>query len=54
MLGYWILFGGWRWLFYSLTIMAAINFVLLVTQTRETYAPSVTTYSALRIVSTLG
>lgn len=41
MLGYWILYGGWRWLFYALTIMAAVNFVVLVTQTRETYAPYV-------------
>jgi MFS family permease len=39
MLGYWILFGGWRWLFYALTIMAALNWVILATQTQETYAP---------------
>jgi len=39
MLGYWILFGGWRWLFYALTIMAALNLVFLITQAQETYAP---------------
>lgn len=41
MLGYWILLGGWRWLFGCLTIMAAVNFVLLASFTRETYAPYV-------------
>ncbi|ORX36494.1 major facilitator superfamily domain-containing protein [Kockovaella imperatae] len=39
MLGYWILYGGWRWLFYAITIMALINFILFLWLTEETYAP---------------
>jgi hypothetical protein len=39
MIGYWLLFGGWRWLFRALTIMAAANLVLFICMTQETYAP---------------
>lgn len=39
MLGYWILYGGWRWLYGAITIMAALNWVLLVSLTQETFAP---------------
>lgn len=41
MIGYWVLYGGWRWLFGCLTLMAFANFILLATYTRETYAPYV-------------
>lgn len=41
MLGYWILFAGWRWVFGVMTLMTVANWVLLVTSTRETYAPYV-------------
>ena len=47
MTGYWILYGGWRWLFYAITIMAFTNFVLFVTLTEETYAPYVVPISNL-------
>ena len=39
MLGYWILYGGWRWLHWTIMIMAGINWILLVSLTQETYAP---------------
>ena len=39
MIGYWILYGGWRWLFYTITILAFINFVLFIAFTEETFAP---------------
>lgn len=39
MLGYWILFGGWRWLFWSMTFMALANWALLISLTDETFAP---------------
>lgn len=41
MLGYWLLFLGWRWLFYFLTIIATLNLIFLYTCTQETYAPYV-------------
>ncbi|CAK9787121.1 putative polyamine transport-related protein [Cutaneotrichosporon oleaginosum] len=40
MLGYWILYGGWRWTHGVMAIMAAANFVLL-SFVDETYAPAV-------------
>ena len=39
MLGYWILFGGWRWLFWTITILSAVNLALFIILTNETYAP---------------
>jgi DHA1 family multidrug resistance protein-like MFS transporter len=39
MLGYWILYGGWRWTFWTITFLAAINLILIITLMRETYAP---------------
>lgn len=36
---YWILYGGFRWLYGAITIMAAVNYVLLLLFTQETYAP---------------
>lgn len=39
MWGYWILYGGWRWLHGSLAIMAGLNWILLALCTQETYAP---------------
>ncbi len=41
MMGYWILFGGWRWLFWTITILSAINLTLFILLTKETFAPSV-------------
>ena len=41
MLGYWLLYGGWRWLFWTLTIMCGINLALFIFCTQETYAPYV-------------
>lgn len=41
MLGYWLLFGGWRWNFGLMSILAAINFVAMVFLMEETYAPCV-------------
>jgi DHA1 family multidrug resistance protein-like MFS transporter len=38
-LGYWILFGGWRWLFGTIAIMSAANLMLFITLTEETCAP---------------
>ncbi|GFZ42665.1 hypothetical protein JCM24511_00382 [Saitozyma sp. JCM 24511] len=38
MLGYWILFGGWRWLFWTITILAALNTALLMIGASETNA----------------
>lgn len=39
MIGYWILYGGWRWLFWCMTILSALNLVILICLTEETYAP---------------
>lgn len=39
MLGYWIVYGGWRWLHWTISIMAGANWVLLVSLTQETFAP---------------
>jgi hypothetical protein len=39
MTGYWIMYGGWRWLMWAITLMAAVNWVLLVSLTEETFAP---------------
>jgi len=39
MLGYWLLYGGWRWLFWTLTILAAVNLVAFIFLCEETYAP---------------
>lgn len=39
MLGYWLLFGGWRWNFGFMTILAAINFLAMIFTMEETYAP---------------
>lgn len=41
MLGYWILFGGWRWLFWTITILSAVNLALFIILTNETYAPAI-------------
>ncbi|ORY29507.1 major facilitator superfamily domain-containing protein [Naematelia encephala] len=41
MLGYWILFGGWRWLFWTITILSALNLCLFTALTEETYAPAI-------------
>ncbi|WVF67123.1 hypothetical protein IAT40_001868 [Kwoniella sp. CBS 6097] len=39
MIGYWLLFFGWRWAYYFMTIVATLNTILMVTVMRETYAP---------------
>ena len=41
MMGYWILYGGWRWLFWTITTMSAINLGLFIILTDETYAPAI-------------
>lgn len=46
MWGYWILYGGWRWLHGVLAILAGLNWVLLALLTHETYAPYVLFSSA--------
>jgi DHA1 family multidrug resistance protein-like MFS transporter len=38
MLGYWILAGGWRWLFRTLLILASANTCLFVFSAAETNA----------------
>ncbi|ODN97381.1 hypothetical protein L198_03945 [Cryptococcus wingfieldii CBS 7118] len=40
MVGYWLLFGGWRWAYYFITILSALNLTLLCLILRETYAPA--------------
>ncbi|RXK41266.1 hypothetical protein M231_01416 [Tremella mesenterica] len=40
-LGYWILYGSWRWLYGTITILAAANYVLLILFAEETYAPAI-------------
>ncbi|WWC60184.1 uncharacterized protein I303_102749 [Kwoniella dejecticola CBS 10117] len=39
MLGYWLLYFGWRWAYYFMTIVATLNTILLLVVMRETYAP---------------
>lgn len=39
MLGYWILFGGWRWELWFMVIASGLNFALLLCFSQETYAP---------------
>ncbi|RSH77130.1 uncharacterized protein EHS24_003760 [Apiotrichum porosum] len=39
MVGYWVLYGGWRWLLWTPVILAAFNWFLLLIATEETYAP---------------
>lgn len=39
MWGYWILYGGWRWLSGVMAILAGLNWLLLCVCTQETYAP---------------
>ena len=39
MLGYWILFGGWRWLMWTIVILSSINYGLILIFGRESYAP---------------
>nr|XP_019050254.1 hypothetical protein I302_00680 [Kwoniella bestiolae CBS 10118]OCF29184.1 hypothetical protein I302_00680 [Kwoniella bestiolae CBS 10118] len=39
MLGYWLLFFGWRWAYYFMTILSTLNTILLIAVMRETYAP---------------
>lgn len=41
MFGYWIVFGGWRWLHWAITILGGVNWVLLVFFARETFAPAI-------------
>lgn len=41
MVGYWILASGWRWLFWTHTILAGVNLCLYVSLTTETYAPAI-------------
>lgn len=36
MLGYWILFGGWRWLFWCISILAGLNMLLFIVVAGET------------------
>ncbi|KAL7419716.1 hypothetical protein Q5752_005632 [Cryptotrichosporon argae] len=39
MLGYWLLYAGWRWLYWLILILAALNWVAFVVFTQETFAP---------------
>jgi len=39
MIGYWILFGGWRWLFWTMALMSAINLCLFILLTEESFDP---------------
>ncbi|WVQ64792.1 uncharacterized protein L199_002961 [Kwoniella botswanensis] len=39
MLGYWLLYFGWRWAYYFMTILSTLNTILLILVMRETYAP---------------
>lgn len=39
MLGFWILFGGWRWPLWFIVISSGLNFILLSMFSQETYAP---------------
>ncbi|OCF30330.1 hypothetical protein I316_08034 [Kwoniella heveanensis BCC8398] len=39
MVGYWLLFFGWRWAYYFMTIVVTLNTILMITVMRETYAP---------------
>ncbi|KAL1405713.1 hypothetical protein Q8F55_007383 [Vanrija albida] len=41
MFGYWIVFGGWRWLQWAITILGGVNWVLLVLFSSETFAPAI-------------
>lgn len=45
MLGYWILFAGWRWTHGVMALMAAANWILLICLVQETYTPYVPTAS---------
>lgn len=36
MAGYWILFGGWRWLFWCISILAGLNMILFIVVAGET------------------
>ncbi|WWD16614.1 hypothetical protein CI109_101042 [Kwoniella shandongensis] len=40
MLGTWFLFFGWRWPYYFMTIVSAVNTVVMILVMRETYAPA--------------
>jgi len=41
MMGHWILYRGWCWLFWTITILSALNLGLFILLTKETYAPCV-------------
>ncbi|TXT08900.1 hypothetical protein VHUM_03028 [Vanrija humicola] len=41
MFGYWIVFGGWRWLHWAITILGGVNWILLNFFARETFAPAI-------------
>ena len=49
MLGYWILFLGWRWEFWFMTIFSGVNVVLFLIFMRETYAPAMERILKFRI-----
>ncbi|WVQ78741.1 hypothetical protein IAT38_000828 [Cryptococcus sp. DSM 104549] len=41
MIGYWLLFFGWRWPYYAFAILSGVNYVLMAVVLRETYAPAI-------------
>ncbi|KAL0252407.1 hypothetical protein I308_101798 [Cryptococcus tetragattii IND107] len=53
MVGYWLLFGGWRWAYYFMTIVAFLNFILMVLFLRETYAPAIQKIMTYRVTHPL-
>lgn len=51
MLGAWILYAGWRWIFWVLTIAIAINTVGITFGMRETYSPYVHSLSFVSLIA---
>lgn len=51
MLSSWILYAGWRWIFWALTMAVGINTIAVVCLMEETYSPYVLVRPSLSLIS---